>query len=177
MINARIPVLGFAARSGTGKTTLLEKLIPLLKASGLRVGLIKKSHHNVEIDLPGKDSYRFRQAGASTVLLCSPYRRAIIVEHAAQKEPDLCEELAQIDQHSLDIILVEGFKDANIPKIELRRKHGDNPLELRNDPSIIALADDNGPIPNTNIPHLDINNAGQIRDFILSYMKTAQITE
>ncbi|QFY44947.1 molybdopterin-guanine dinucleotide biosynthesis protein B [Candidatus Methylospira mobilis] len=177
MINAPIPVLGFAARSGTGKTTLLEKLIPLLKASGLRVGLIKKSHHDIEIDRPGKDSYRLRQAGAATVLLCSPYRRAIIVEHDMQKEPDLCEELAQIDQQGLDIILVEGFKDANIPKIELHRKQRDNPLEFRNDPSIIALASDNGPIPDTNIPHLDINNAGQIRDFILSYMQTARITE
>jgi molybdopterin molybdotransferase len=177
MITVQIPVLGFAAHSGTGKTTLLEKLIPLLVASGLRVGLIKKSHHDFTIDHPGKDSHRLRQAGATTVLLCSPYRRAIIVEHESRKEPELSEELAQIDHHNLDIILVEGFKDADIPKIELHRTQLDNPLQFPSDPSIIALATDGGQLPDSGMPHLDINNPEQIRDFILANINTMTATD
>jgi molybdopterin-guanine dinucleotide biosynthesis protein B len=171
MTTAQIPVLGFAARSGTGKTTLLEKLIPLLIASGLRVGLIKKSHHDVDIDRPGKDSYRLRRAGAATVLLCSPHRRAIMVEHKSRKEPDLNEELAQLDQNSLDIILVEGFKDTRFPRIELHRMQLNTPFQFPNDPSIIALATDSREAQDAGIPQLDINNPEQIRDFILAHIR------
>jgi molybdopterin-guanine dinucleotide biosynthesis adapter protein len=170
MIKVQIPVLGFAARSGTGKTTLLEKLIPLFVEKKLRVGLIKKSHHDVDIDRPGKDSYRLRLAGASTVLLCSPQRHAIIVEHDAPKEPVLSEELAQLDQRALDIILVEGFRDENFPKIELHRAQLDTPLLFPNDASIIALATDSAHTLDIDIPQLDINNPEQIRDFILAHI-------
>ena len=116
LTNAKIPILGFAAFSGTGKTTLLVQLIPLLKQYGLRIGLIKHSHHNMQIDQPGKDSFRLREAGATPVMLVSSHRRAVITEFPEMKEPDLDEQLLAFDQSSLDLILVEGFKAAHFPR-------------------------------------------------------------
>lgn len=168
MISASIPIVGFTAPSGTGKTTLLEKLIPLLADSGLRVGLIKKSHHDFEIDHPGKDSYRLRKAGATTILLCSPFRRAIITEHDTRTEPNLTEELACIDQSKLDIILIEGFRNHDFPKIALHRQESEYPPDLSKDRSIIAIASDSVQAPAAGIPQLDLNNPLQIRDFILA---------
>ena len=101
MKNFPLPVLGFAAISGTGKTTLLSKLIPLLKSSGLRIGLIKHSHHNFEIDKPGKDSYRLRQAGASPIMLVSSHRRAMITEFDIARTPQLEEQLQFFDHSEL----------------------------------------------------------------------------
>ena len=142
MKNAQIPILGFAAFSGTGKTTLLTKLIPLLKESGLRVGLIKHSHHNFEIDKPGKDSFRLREAGASPVMLVSSHRRAIITEFINSQEPRLDEQLKAFDQSELDLILVEGFKAESFPKIELHRPSLNTTLIFPADPDIIAIATD-----------------------------------
>ena len=118
MHHAKTPVLGFAAYSGTGKTTLLARLIPLLKQRGLRIGLIKHSHHNFDIDQPGKDSYRLRAAGASPVLLVSKYRRAVISELDGEQEPLLHEQLQYLGQAQLDLILVEGFRHEHFPKID-----------------------------------------------------------
>ena len=105
MQHAHIPVLGFAAVSGTGKTTLLTQIIPILKHHGLRIGLIKHSHHDFQIDQPGKDSFRLREAGASPVMLVSTHRRAIITEITPQQEPRLDEQLkllAQLNQSACD---------------------------------------------------------------------------
>jgi molybdopterin-guanine dinucleotide biosynthesis protein B len=183
MQNAKIPVLGFSAFSGTGKTTLLTKLIPLLKQSGIRVGLIKHSHHNFEIDKPGKDSYQLRKAGASPVMLVSSHRRAIISEFdpIKQAKPKLDEQLKALDQSELDLILVEGFKSEHFPKIELHRPSLKNKLLFPNDPSIIAMATDaeieittdNTDLSKSKIskltlpPLLDINNPVLITQFIL----------
>jgi molybdopterin-guanine dinucleotide biosynthesis protein B len=160
-------VLGFAAFSGTGKTTLLTQLIPLLKAQGLRVGLLKQSHHDVEIDHPGKDSHRLRHAGASPVMLASPYRRVLITEHEDQHERGLAEELAHFPCAAVDLILVEGYKHEAFPKIELHRPSLGKPLLFPDDPMIIAIASD-GPlaiIPT--IPQLDLNQPARIARFIL----------
>ncbi len=163
-------VLGFAAFSGTGKTTLLKQLIPFLKAKGLRVGLIKKSHHDFEIDQPGKDSHALRRAGASPVMLSSPHRRAIITEHEEIRERGLAEELAYFDRAGVDLILVEGYKNERFPKIELHRPSLGKPLLFPEDASIIAIATD-GALPVTpDIPRLDINAPQQIADFILAYL-------
>ena len=116
MLNAQIPILGFVAASGTGKTTLLTQLIPILKQNGLRIGLIKHSHHDFEIDQPGKDSFRLREAGASQVMLVSRYRRAMITELIPEQELRLDDQLKQFDQSDLDLILVEGLG----PKISLK---------------------------------------------------------
>ncbi len=182
MTNAQIPILGFAAYSGTGKTTLLSKLIPELKKSGLRVGLIKHSHHSFEIDHPGKDSHRLRLAGASPVMLVSSHRRAIMTEFTQIKEPKLDDQLKAFDQSELDIILVEGFKAETFPKIELYRPALKKKLIFPNDPNIIAIASDteiqitdsNSDVSvekrkNTVLPFLlDINNPALVAQFIIN---------
>jgi len=162
----QVPTLGFAAFSGTGKTTLLTQLIPALKLKGLRVGLIKHSHHNFEIDQPGKDSFRLRAAGASPVLLVSKYRRAIITEFSTHTEPTLHEQLKFFGHEELDLILVEGFRDEPFPKIELHRYCLSNPLLYPNDANIIAIASDVALNTPAHLVNLDLNRPDEIADFI-----------
>jgi molybdopterin-guanine dinucleotide biosynthesis protein B len=167
MQNALVPILGFSAASGTGKTTLLTQLIPLLKQQGFRVGLIKHSHHDFEIDKRGKDSYRLRKSGATPVMLVSSHRRAVISEFETPIEPQLNQELKYFEQTELDLILVEGFKTEIFPKIELHREILDQPLFYPNDDNIIAIASDT----TLSIPHrlvaLDLNNPVMITQFIV----------
>jgi molybdopterin-guanine dinucleotide biosynthesis protein B len=173
MQNAKIPILGFAAFSGTGKTTLLTQLIPVLKARGLRIGLIKHSHHNFQIDQPGKDSFLLRQAGASPVMIVSSDRRAIITEIMPEKEPILDIQLVHFDQSELDLILVEGFKAEKFPKIELHRPSLEKPLLYPNDPDIIAIASDFPLQIPDDLIQLDINQPRMVADFILNrFMST-----
>ncbi|MGR9106798.1 MAG: molybdopterin-guanine dinucleotide biosynthesis protein B [Gammaproteobacteria bacterium] len=167
MIDTEVPVLGIAAFSGTGKTTLLVQVIPLLKHQGLRVGLIKHSHHNFDIDHSGKDSYRLRMAGASPVMLSSKFRRAVITEHEEPIEPVLSEQLRHLDCSNLDLVLVEGFKRERFPKIELHRPSLGKPLLFPVDDSIIALATDARPEIEPEIPVLDLNRPELIAEFIL----------
>ncbi len=167
MVECRVPVLGFAAYSGTGKTTLLTELIPLLKDTGLRLGVIKHAHHKVDIDKPGKDSYELRKAGAGQVLLATAQRWALMVEEDAKGDPDLQRMLDRLDASILDLILVEGFRHVPFPKIELHRPALGKPLLFPQDSSIIAIAID-GELPtDTQLPVLDINSPHAIRDFIL----------
>ena len=169
MQNARIPLLGFAAFSGSGKTTLITELIPMLKAHNLRIGLIKHSHHSFAIDKPGKDSFRFREAGADSVMLISRQRRAIITEMPEAKDPCLNEQLHHLDQTALDLILVEGFKAEKFPKIEIHRPSLGKPLLYPDDSNIIAVASDcqlDLPEP---VIGLDLNNPTIIADFILHH--------
>jgi molybdopterin-guanine dinucleotide biosynthesis adapter protein len=164
--NARVPILGFAAFSGTGKTTLLTQLIPILKRQGLRIGLIKHSHHDFQIDQPGKDSFRLREAGASPVMLVSTHRKAIITEFQEVKEPELDEQLLAFDQSKLDLILVEGFKATAFPKIEVHRPSLNRPLLYPNDPNIIAIVVDE-PLPTPgNLVQLNLNQPELIATFI-----------
>lgn len=167
MKDSKVPVLGIAAFSGTGKTTLLIRLIPLLKQQGLRIGLIKHSHHNFDIDHPGKDSYRLREAGANPVMLSSKFRRAVITEHEQPLEPLLTDQLEHLDQSNLDLVLVEGFKREKFPKIELYRASLGKPLLYPNDDSIIAIATDSSLAAQPEIPVFDINRPKQIAEFIL----------
>ncbi|MBL3528629.1 MAG: molybdopterin-guanine dinucleotide biosynthesis protein B [gamma proteobacterium endosymbiont of Lamellibrachia anaximandri] len=167
MIQAAVPVLGFAAYSGTGKTTLLTRLIPLLKAEGIRIGVIKHAHHKVDVDKPGKDSYELRKAGAGQVLLATAQRWALMVEEEIEGDPDLQTMLDRLDASRLDLILVEGFRHVRFPKIELHRPVMGRPLLCLEDPSIVAVASDEPlPVPLT-LPQLDINDVPAIRDFIL----------
>lgn len=162
-----IPILGFAAASGTGKTTLLTQLLPLLKKEGLRVGLIKHSHHDFEIDYAGKDSFELRKAGATPVLLVSKYRRAIIEEFENQPEPNLFDQIALFNPEKTDLILVEGFRNEAIAKIELHRAGLNKPLLFLHDPHIIAVATDKN-LP-TDLPQLNLNQPTEIADFILHH--------
>ena len=167
MINTRIPLLGFAAYSGTGKTTLLKKLIPVLRNHGLRVGLIKLSHHNFEIDKPGKDSYELRKAGANEVILASGRRWALMVETQEQEDPDLNRLIQRLDQDNLDIILIEGGRHESLPKIELYRPSLGKPLLFPGDEHIIAVITDGEISQQTTLPILALNDTAAIAKFIM----------
>lgn len=167
MDNASIPLLGFAAFSGTGKTTLLTQLIPHLNKAGLNIGVIKHSHHDFKIDKPGKDTDRLRSAGAHSVMLVSPFRRAVITEFKHPAEPRLNDQLTAFDQSSLDLILVEGFKTEQYPKIELHRPVLNKPLLYPEDSSIIAIASDQTLSVPSKLTLLNLNDITMIVDFIL----------
>ena len=178
MIDYPIPILGFAAYSGTGKTTLLTKLIPLLKEKGLNIGLIKHTHHAFNIDHEGKDSYRLREAGAAQVVIASKKCTATIMDNFDNEiEPLLSDALQAINPtQALDLLLVEGFKKAAIPKIELYRQALGKPYLYPDDPMIIALAEDNENVE-TNLPRLDINQADEIARYIQQWLeKIEQLT-
>lgn len=165
MIRYPIPLLGFSAWSGTGKTTLLRRLLPLLKEQGLTLGVIKHAHHSFDIDLPGKDSYELRQAGADQVLVVSRRRMALIREmRETQQEPELEEVLTHLDPDGLDLLLVEGYKHAAFPKIELHRQAHGKPLLYPQDPYIVAVASD-APLQ-TSLPNLDLNQPSEVADFV-----------
>ena len=165
------PVLGFAAFSGTGKTTLLKQLIPLLRQQEIRLALIKHAHHDFDIDIPGKDSYELRKAGAQQVLVASDKRQALITEALAAREPSLAELVARLDLDNTDLVLVEGFRHLPFPKIELHRKALGKTLLHPDDHSIIAVASDH--LADTGgLPALDINDTAAIAAFIIAWLNT-----
>ena len=166
MNKIKTPLVGFTAYSGTGKTTLLIKLISILSDKGIRVGMIKHAHHTFDIDQPGKDSYNLRKAGASEMLIGSASRWALMVDAEKDQEFTLEDHILRLDQDSLDLILVEGFKLEAIPKIELARPSLGNDLFFPKDGNVIAVATD-APLPvETDLPILDINNPNEIVAFI-----------
>lgn len=167
-IKPPITVLGFVAYSGTGKTTLLTRLIPALKEKGLRIGVIKCTHHDVEIDLPGKDSFELRKSGASQTLLASSSRWALITENEQDTPFSIEDMVAKLDTDLLDIVLIEGYKKGNFQKIELYRIELNNPLLYPNDSSIIAIASDTELSTPDSLRVLDINQPEQIASFIIS---------
>ena len=169
MIDYPLPVVGFCAFSGTGKTTLLKHLLPLLKLKGLRIGVVKHAHHQFDIDQPGKDSYELRQAGAVQMLVASRERLAWVKELPDESlEPGLQETLQVLDRQDLDLVLVEGFKQAVFPKIELHRPSLGKPLMYTTMPGIIAIATDT-PLadPAIHLVQLDLNRPAEIADFII----------
>jgi molybdopterin-guanine dinucleotide biosynthesis adapter protein len=159
------PVLGFAAYSGTGKTTLLAKLLPLMKLQGLHVAIIKQTHHDFEIDKPGKDSFELRKAGADQVLLSCDRRCAVITEYEEQKEPDLFELINKLDLEAIDLILVEGFKHLAFAKIELHRPAIGKRLIFPEDSSVIAVASDSK-LKTGALSLLNINQPEEVAGFI-----------
>ncbi|GHD95910.1 molybdopterin-guanine dinucleotide biosynthesis protein B [Pseudocitrobacter sp. RIT415] len=165
-----IPLLAIAAWSGTGKTTLLKQLIPMLCQRGIRPGLIKHTHHNMDVDKPGKDSYELRKAGAAQTLVASTQRWALMTETPEEEELDLPFLASRMDASKLDLILVEGFKHEEIAKIVLFREDaGHKPEELVIDAHVIAVASD---IPlSVDVPLLDINDVEGIADFVVRWMR------
>lgn len=163
-------MIGFAAYSGTGKTTLLKKLIPELKSHGLGIAVIKHAHHSFEIDHEGKDSYELRKAGADQLLIGSKERWALIVENP-DENLSLEDYLQNINLDKTDLVLVEGFKPEKIAKIELYRPSLNKEAFYINDDSIIAVAADDALPRETSLPLLDINNPKQITEFIINYFK------
>ena len=174
-IVSEVPLLGFCAYgSGIGKTTLLTNLIPVLTAHGLRISVIKHAHHTFDIDHPGKDSFRLRESGAVQMLLGSRHRWALITElsrvnNGREQEPVLADLLPHIDSKLTDLIVVEGFKNEAIPKIEIYRPNLNKPLLANNDGNVIAVASDGA--VDTKLPVLDLNNPQQIAQFILQWLK------
>lgn len=156
-------VFGLAGYSGSGKTTLIEKLIPLLVAKGLKVSMIKHTHHDFEVDQPGKDSYRHRAAGCSEVLVTSAFRWALIHELHGEAEPGLEEQLARLSP--CDLVLVESFKNEAIPKLEVHRAATRKPLLLQRDPNIVAIARDQA--VETELPQFALDHPEEIAEFIL----------
>ena len=167
LTRAQKPVVGFAAYSGAGKTTLLKQLLPLLTGRGVRIGMIKHAHHNFDIDIPGKDSYELRKAGASQMLVASARREALVVEKTSPSEPHLATLIGRLNQDELDLILVEGFKQVAFPKIELYRPSVGKPALYPQDTSVIAVATDAALPAPTDMPVLDINDPDAIAAFIL----------
>ncbi len=154
----RPPVLVITGFSGAGKTTLAERLIARLAAEGLRVAAVKHTHHDVELDRPGKDSHRLRAAGARQVLLATPRRRFLVAEPGHAGDPALERLLDTLDLGAADLVLAEGFKGAPFPKIEVHRPALGHPLLAAGDPDIIAVAAD-GPVePAPPVPVLDLND-------------------
>jgi len=165
------PVLGFAAYSGTGKTTLIVQLLPLLKQRGLRIGMIKHAHHSFDVDHSGKDSFELRHAGADRMLIGSRRRWALVVETPQANEPTLTKLLENMLCADLDLILVEGFKHERFPKIELHRVAIAQPWLYPDDDSIIAVATDSRvDMPEPMIPVLDINQPAAISQYILHWI-------
>ncbi|MEW9898826.1 molybdopterin-guanine dinucleotide biosynthesis protein B [Chitinivorax sp. PXF-14] len=156
-------VFGFCGYSGSGKTTLIEQLIPLLTGRGLTVSLIKHTHHAFDLDQPGKDSWRHRQAGASEVLLAGGQRWALLHENREDAEPTLAQLLSRLAPCNL--VLIEGYKHEAIPKLEIHRPALGKPLLFGHDPHIVALASDMEIA--TELPRFDLNSPAPIADFIL----------
>ena len=160
---------GFAGWSGSGKTTLIERLIPRFAKRGLRVSLIKHAHHTFDVDHPGKDSYRHRHAGASEVLVTSSRRWVLIHELRGEHEPPFEEQVKRLSP--CDLLIVEGFKYAPIPKIEVWRAETGEPLLHPNDPHIVAVATDAK--IDTKLPVLDLNDADAIEEFLVAQLRLA----
>ncbi len=156
-------IFGFAGFSGSGKTTLIENLVPLLTGRGLRVSLIKHAHHAFDVDQPGKDSYRHREAGASEVLVTSSNRWALMHELRGAPEPSLYELVGRLS--SCDLVLVEGFKRERIPKLEIHRAaHAGAGLLFPHDAHIVGIATDS-PLE-TRLPVFDLEDFEGIADFV-----------
>jgi molybdopterin-guanine dinucleotide biosynthesis protein MobB len=166
--NARVPVLGFTAPSGTGKTTLLCRVLTLLRARGLRVGVVKQARDDFQVDVPGKDSFELRKAGLERLLLGSAAQTALICEHPSGGEPRLDSLLPLFDQDRLDLILAEGFAEEPFPKLELIREGCGEP-RYPGDPWIIALVTNRAGALQAPIPQLDMDDPIEIAEFVLTY--------
>ncbi len=163
-VSEKIPVIGIAGRSGSGKTTLIERLIPLLKKEGVRVAVIKHSHHDLEFDVPGKDTHRLKKAGAAAAVLVSPSGIGVVKDLA--KEPSL-DEIISCYADDTDIVIVEGYKHEKARKIEVfTKKRGREPLCASGEENYIAIVtDDNVEVP---LPRFARDDVNAVAHFIIS---------
>ena len=170
MSDKGIPIIGFAAYSGTGKTTLVTNVIPLLKQQGLKIGVLKHAHHSFVIDTPGKDSYELRESGAQQVMVASKQRIAWVMENQHEEEPLLFELLNYFTGQDLDLIIVEGFKHEPFSKIEVYRSGSKRPLLAKTDQNVIAVATDIPELAEHGIETLALDDPGAVADFIIDRM-------
>jgi molybdopterin-guanine dinucleotide biosynthesis protein B len=161
-------VVGFAGYSGSGKTSLIERLIPALKARGQRVSVVKHAHHKFDIDHPGKDTYRHRQAGAFEVVVASDRRLALMREFEQPAQLSVHQLIAEL-YDGVDWVLVEGFKESNLLKIEVWRAAAQQPHRYAEDDFIVAIATDSPQhLPEATLrPVLDLNDAGAMTAWLI----------
>lgn len=162
-------VVGFAGYSGSGKTTLVERLIPVLRHRGLRVSVVKHAHHRFDIDHPGKDTFRHREAGAFEVIVASDNRLALMREFEVPRCPTVHHLIAELYE-GVDWVLIEGFKDSDLLKIEVWRASSAKPARYMDDDFIAAIATDSPqdlPVP-TGLAVLDLNDADAVVQWLLS---------
>lgn len=173
-------IFGIAGHSGMGKTTLLERLVPEISSRGLSVSLIKHSHKNIDIDRPGKDSYRLREAGCKEVLLLGNDRWALMHELCGAPEPSLDYLLDRMQ--NCDFVLIEGFKHGNFPKLEVWRYELEKQTLWPDWPGIVAIASDKPPSSpdqtgvTPGLTHLDLADITSIANFVLDRAETRQMT-
>ena len=160
-------VVGFAGFSGSGKTSLVERLIPALKLRGLRVSVVKHAHHKFDIDHPGKDTYRHREAGAFEVVVASNQRLALMREFEQPSQLTVHHLIAELYE-GVDWVLVEGFKESNLPKIEVWRAASGKPARYKDDDFIVAIATDSADrLPEPTLrPVLDLNDADTLAQWL-----------
>jgi molybdopterin-guanine dinucleotide biosynthesis protein MobB len=163
-------VFGVVGWKNNGKTTLVERLVAHLTARGLRVSTVKHAHHEVDLDQPGKDTWRHRQAGAHEVVLATTRRWAVIHELRGAPEPPLDALLARMS--AVDLVIVEGFKRFPHPKIEVHRQERGTPLLAEEDPTVVALATDE-PLPHSPLPQFDLDDVPAIAGFVLARLGLA----
>lgn len=157
-------ILGIAGWKNSGKTTMATSLVAELTKLGLQVSTIKHAHHNFDIDKPGSDSHSHRKAGANEVLIVSSKRWALIHENTEDQQPGLMEMINKLNH--ADLVLVEGFKNFSVPKLEVRREVSTGPDLAPNDPHIIAVASDL-PVMDGDIPTFDLNDIKGITEFVI----------
>ena len=164
-------VIGLAGWSGAGKTTLVVRLVPELVRRGLTVSTMKHAHHGFDVDQPGKDSHRHREAGATEVLVGSERRWALMHENRGAPEPSAAELMRHMTP--VDLLIVEGFKREGHDKIEIHRRETGKPLLYPDDPHIVAVLSDE-PLPDCPLPVISIDDIGAVADFILSHFGRAR---
>lgn len=159
-------IIAIAGYSGSGKTTLIEKVIPCLVLEGYRVSLIKHAHHEFDVDQPGKDSFRHRHAGAAEVLVSSSKRWVLMNELRGADEPTLDEQLKHLSP--CDVVIVEGWKNSDIPKIEVHRKAADKPLLYPTDKHVVAVVSDE--LLTVELPQFELDDAESVAQFIITHL-------
>ncbi len=159
-------VMGIVGWSGSGKTSLLVEVLPILIERGLKVSTMKHAHHRFDVDKPGKDSFRHREAGASEVLVVTSSRWVLMHESRDEAEPSIESLIERMTP--VDLLLIEGFKTHQHPKLEIHRESEGQPLLCPDDPGIVAVASD-CPLPGLKVLRLDLNDVEAIADFILAH--------
>ena len=160
-------IFGLVGWSGSGKTTLVANLVPELMGRGLTVSTMKHTHHNFDIDKPGKDSHQHRLAGATEVLLTGSKRWALLHENRDAPEPSIDDLLARMEE--VDLVLIEGFKSHKHQKMEVHRPAVGKPLLCPEDPTIVAVASD-VELPDVTLPVIGLENVAAIADFIVGHL-------
>lgn len=164
-----LPLLCIAAFSGTGKTTLLEALLPRLAERGIRAAVIKHAHHQFDIDQPGKDSHRLREAGAAPMLIASRSRTALMINTPGQDEPDLAALIEQVRPLAPDLVLIEGFKAWPLPKLELHRPSLGKPLRAVEDPWVMAVASSTPLTLPAGVESLSLDDLAALTDWVAAW--------